>query len=156
MMEHLSPYMSFLIPHEAVHITVALLLCILIWRWYRSWSLMFLLLGITVIMDADHLFDCFIAFGGKFNMTDFWGGKYWYNTDQLFVPLHSWELIVLVWLLCWWRKRIDVGLTVTLAMSGHILVDQFTYTMHPLAYSLIYRAVHDFRSIYFSSAAFIR
>jgi hypothetical protein len=148
--------MSFLIKHEAVHLAVALLLCVLIWRWYQAWSLIFLLLGVSFLIDVDHLFDCFMVYGFDFSLIDFLSGKYWSNTDQLFVPLHSWELMGLIWLFCWWKKRVDIGLTVSLAMAGHMLVDQFTYTMHPLAYSLIYRAFHDFRSIYFSSAAFIR
>ncbi|HRZ86345.1 MAG TPA: hypothetical protein P5287_00870 [bacterium] len=154
-MENVAVYFDFLVKHEAIHLIVALLLCVLVYRWYQAWSLIFLLLGITLLMDADHLFDCYKVFGGNFNIQDFVLGKYWASTSSLFVPLHSWEIVIAAWLFCWYIGRVDIGLVIALAMSGHILVDQFTYAMHPLAYSFIFRAAHGFHSLYFTAGSFL-
>ena len=154
-MDSLSPYLEFLIQHELIHLSVAVLFGILIYRWYESFHLVALLIGISLFMDVDHLFDCVMALGSNFNVKDMVQGTYWAHTDKLFVLLHSWELLIPVWVICCIKKRFDIGVTITLAFLGHILVDQFTYTMHPLAYSFIYRMLHGFKSAYFTGESFL-
>ena len=96
-----------------------------------------------VLIDADHLVDYFRVRGLHFDWQDFMGSSYFADAGKIIVPLHSVELLGVLWLL---SSRLDRAATLGVATSFclHLLLDRLANPLHPLAYSLIFRWLHRF------------
>lgn len=138
-----------LIYHESIHFFVALAIAAFIYWRYKSWKLVFLVLGVSFLLDIDHLFDLMAAGGG---LKDAFSSSYFLSSNKVYVFLHSWELLIPWWIYIIWttprqssgRANYPLGWAVTLAFVGHLLVDQFSYGAYPLTYFLTYRIFHHF------------
>jgi len=105
----------------------------------------FILLSLFVsfAIDTDHFFDYWTACGFNLNLKRFFSANYFEINKKVFVPFHSWELIVFVFSLSftgpeWFFK------TIALAMFFHILWDSISYKIFPWDYSIIWRGLHGF------------
>jgi hypothetical protein len=96
-----------------------------------------------VAIDADHLVDYFRARGLCFDWQDFMGPDYFTDAGKIIVPLHSIELLALLWLLLPWLGWSAI-LGVTASFCLHLLLDLSAYPLHPLTYSFIFRWLHCF------------
>ena len=86
--------------------------------------------GAGVLIDADHVLDYY---------------NWYVRRDErfLFVPLHAWELsVVLLALLAAWYH--PLLLAAALGHVGHLVADQVGNRLYPLAYSIGYRALRRF------------
>lgn len=136
--------------HELSHFFTANLLSIFVFWKFRSKKMILVIFTATFLLDLDHLFDYFY-FAGNLKFWEYFGGvDFFVLSEKVFVPLHSWELTIFLGILGW-VKRLPLVLAVSLAMAGHILVDQFSYTSNLLAYFLIFRAVNDFSLFWFNN-----
>ena len=100
------------------------------------------------LIDADHALDLLFARigarGGPPLLESAATGAYFKQGAKVIVFLHSWELIA-VWVSVWvWAGRADVAVVGGLSWAAHLLIDHASYKLHPLAYSLVYRAAHRF------------
>lgn len=136
--------------HELTHFLVATVLGAgLFWK-YRSLKLILVTFAVTFLIDLDHLFDYFyfsgsLKFWGYFDNADFF-----ILSEKVFVPLHSWEAVIILGAMGLFRK-LPILIVVSIVMAGHILVDQFSYTSNPLAYFLIFRALNNFSLPWFDN-----
>lgn len=129
--------------HELTHFLVATVLGAGFFWKYRSLKLILVIFTVTFLIDLDHLFDYFYL-TGNLKFWEYLGRMdFFIASNTVFVLAHSWELVFLLGI--WgWKKRTTLILSISLAMAGHIIVDQFSYTSNPLAYFLIFRAANNF------------
>ena len=86
--------------------------------------------GVGVLMDVDHLYDCYQCYIKG-------------NLNKVYLLLHGWEysIVGLGALLVYYHP---IFLACILAHLCHVVTDQFANGLHPLGYSLTYRAVKRF------------
>lgn len=106
-------------------------------------------------IDADHLFDFGYYWLRHRNDPD-WSlirsGGYFDINGKIFVPLHSWELtLVLVVGLGIFTQNWILAFTTGAAHMAHLIQDMRTYHVRILGYSLISRAFHAFEQRNFCS-----
>ena len=139
----------FLFISELQHLLVTLVIALcLFWR-YRNWQLIPACFLFGFFIDIDHFFDYFACYGLNFDLSQFLDVcSYVDQSGKIYVLWHGWEYIILFWLIGRWtgnRKKIK-GLewAVSLSYLGHLLLDNFSFSHHPLAYSFIYRLLNNF------------
>ena len=123
------------------HFTVTMVLAVYFYLQKGSviWPVLCIIGGILI--DLDHFIDYFVCYGPRFDLRHFLYGGY-LRTGKFYVVFHSWELLILLWVLSRWQALI---FPLVLSMTGHMLIDQFLITVKkPLSYSIIYRYLHRF------------
>ena len=130
------------------HLPLSVLIGIIGWLAGGSWLCVPFALAVGWCIDADHLFDfayywlrhrknpdrSFILSGGYFDIN-----------GKIFVPLHSWELtLILVMGLGFFTQNWILAFTTGAAHTTHLLQDMRAYKVRVLGYSLISRAFRSF------------
>ncbi len=98
-------------------------------------------------LDLDHLFDYGLYLKNHqkhFNIKDFLSGKHFAKTHKIFVLLHSWELVIFLWIPYLYFGEIAFW-AASLALFSHLVVDQVTNKVYLLSYSLLYRLRTNFK-----------
>jgi len=109
---------------------------------------------INIFLDADHLFDYWLANGFNLNFKEFVrqtlsSDHYCKKSGKVFVPLHSWELLLLLLAVAWVLNLPQLATAFAFGFLPHLLWDQTTYAKRPLMYSFIFRALKNFDLEYF-------
>lgn len=130
-----------LLLHESIHLLAGGLIGLVFWRKERRVSYIFLAVLISLAIDLDHFVDFFIyAFNSR---TLDWSlaltSGYFSLSGQTFVPLHSYELVTVLFLIC--RLRF-----LALVLLIHILVDQIFYFLPLDHYFIFARIIKGFAS----------
>jgi membrane-bound metal-dependent hydrolase YbcI (DUF457 family) len=136
--------------HELTHLFLSLLIGYLVWRFLKK-SLAASLLGGLLggfLVDIDHFFDYIKAFGLRFNFYYFANGSQFAKTNKIYIPLHSFELAILLFLLGFLiLKKSRIGsflIAFSLALFIHLLIDTAANHMPFQAYFLTDRILNHF------------
>ena len=141
---------NFFIISELHHLLPAIVIGCFAYRKFRSLRLVGIIFAASFLIDLDHLIDLYL-FAGHLKFWQIFGKVDFFTESQkVFVLAHSWELVVLLGLWGWLRRKPAILLT-GLAFLGHILIDQLTYAPHPLGYFLTFRLLNNFDLAIFSS-----
>jgi hypothetical protein len=112
---------------------------------YRSPSAAVITFLVGWLIDLDHLVDYFAAHGKKISWFHFNEACHEKYSGKLYLPLHSYELLALFFLLFRGGQRQPVRVGVTLSILTHLLLDQrCNPSRKPLTYFLAHRARHRF------------
>lgn len=128
----------------ACHLGIALFLSLGIYVWFRSWKWALLCFVASFYTDLDHLYEYTLAYSWDWELKSIFTGEYFKIVDKRYVWLHSYETLVVVWLLAWTLKKIPAAVAFSFGFLGHLMIDQITYPLTPLAYSLIHRWANGF------------
>lgn len=146
--------------HELVHLLISLAIGFLVWRKYKEPLPAFVaaLLG-GIYIDADHLFDYYLAFGFNFNLSYFLNSYQFSVSRKIYVPFHAWEWVILLLVLIvilerrYYRHRAKVlkyllsfFLALTLGIYSHLIIDTVTNDTTLPGYSIIYRVINNFNT----------
>ncbi len=136
----------FYVQHELIHLVVAIFLAYLIFTWSHSKRAVIICLTYSIFIDLDHLFDFFLYNKGlSFDIALFFSSNFFLANGKVYVPLHGWEYAIILLILgIFIKKYRDIYVALSLAIIGHLLVDQFCYGMTPFKYFLVYRWVYGF------------
>jgi len=135
-----------LLGHLLGHLAIALVISFFIYRKTKKIWLAVLCLFVSFAIDIDHLADYWIAYGFGFSLVKFLESEYFGINKMVFVPLHSWELVGLFFLLSKFVKKYKwIFLTIALAMLGHMLWDMLSYGIFLQDYFLIWRGLRGFK-----------
>ncbi len=92
-----------------------------------------------IFIDLDHAFDFFLMRKrvprSYVELVDFCKEP----TGKIYLFLHSYELMALLWATCFWGKLPLVFVGALFGMSVHLLLDQLTNPVHPVGYFISYR-----------------
>jgi membrane-bound metal-dependent hydrolase YbcI (DUF457 family) len=92
------------------------------------------------LIDIDHIVDYVKAHGWKPKWSVFNEAKHEHYSGKLYVPLHSYELIALFFMLCRRPEKHPYRVGVTLSVLTHLLLDQkCNPSRKPLTYFLAHR-----------------
>lgn len=150
----LSMYSS-LTCHEIVHFLLSIIVGLVVWRMvqHKKNPYRFILpsfigafLG-EFFLDIDHLLDYFIAFGIRFRLDYFLSGMQFAKLHKTFVPLHSWELVVIIVFIAIVIKNKSVRyffIALAIGLFTHLVYDTVYNHFYILGYSFIYRYLHNF------------
>lgn len=135
--------------HETLHILVTITIAFFAYWRYRKISLVVAVCLVGLCLDIDHIFDFIWA---QANVSQLLTGDYFTTSGKVYVLFHAWE-----WIIVWWifiifilpaidKQKIhyDLGLVVTCAFLGHMLIDQFSYQTKPETYFITFRILHNF------------
>jgi hypothetical protein len=147
--------------HELIHLCLSLLVGFFIWKCFRtSLSVLFASLLGGFFIDIDHIFDYIMAFGMKLNLFYFFKGYAFLKSDKIYIPLHSWELAII--LLCisffyYFRTTNSTNstnltnstkqaliLAFSLSLFLHLSTDVGVDNVKVQSYSILYRASNNF------------
>ncbi|NQT32702.1 MAG: hypothetical protein HQ594_03405 [Candidatus Omnitrophica bacterium] len=124
-----------------IHLILALVLAAFFYWLTGRWVWPILGIAGGILIDIDHFVDYFNHYGLKFVFSDFYCQNYGVSGKR-YVFLHSWEIIILLWLISRWVLWITPIVT---GMTIHLLADYiFHQHMHFIYFSLIYRWYHKF------------
>ncbi len=134
--------------HESIHVILSLTVAYIVWKLYKK-PLPAIIGAVSggLLIDFDHLFDYFLAFGTKLNVSYFLHGYAFLKSDKIYVPLHAWEwVILLVIIVTISKSKIlkSILLSCALALFLHLLVDVKVNHVTFLGYSIIYRTENKF------------
>ena len=135
------------------HLPLSVLIGILGWLAGGSWLCVPLALAVGWCIDADHLID-FAYYWMRLRKNPQWSfilsGGYFDINGKIFVPLHSWELtLILVARVGFFTKNWILALTTGAAHTSHLLQDMRAYQVRILGYSLISRYLRAFEQLDF-------
>ncbi|OGI20263.1 MAG: hypothetical protein A3B68_05420 [Candidatus Melainabacteria bacterium RIFCSPHIGHO2_02_FULL_34_12] len=100
---------------------------------------------VGTLIDLDHIIDYLYAHGKRWDWKKVNGAHHERFSGKLYVPLHSYELVLLFFLL-----TLDPALTawrvgISISLIAHFLCDQFFNPNRKFStYFLIYRLIHKF------------
>lgn len=138
--------------HETIHIVLSLLAGFITYKIFQNqaspiFSLLFFAFLAGVLVDLDHLFDYFFAFGLRFNPKYFVKGYNFLKSEKIYTLLHGFEYVaVFLALTLIFKSEVlkSIFLAITLAHFFHLTADIFLNNLPPKSYSLLYRAKHNF------------
>ena len=107
-------------------------------------------------INADHLYYFSYYWLGNRKNTDLSmirSGEYFRKNSKIFVPLHSWELtLIMVIVLGFLTQNWILSVTTVIAHMAHLIQDMRAYHVRILGYSFISRAFNSFEQRGFCSA----
>ncbi|OGM02435.1 hypothetical protein A3K72_02320 [Candidatus Woesearchaeota archaeon RBG_13_36_6] len=105
-------------------------------------ALMCFLSGFLLI-DLDHFFD-FWVYKKKITFSREFFEKYCEISGKIYIFFHSFELILLLWVLFAVFDIGIVGIGIIVGLLSHLVIDLLGNGMHPLGYFLTYRVLKGF------------
>ena len=139
------------------HLPISLLIGILGWWSGGGWECVPFALAFGWCIDVDHLYDFgYYWFRNKKNLdlSMILSGEYFSKNAKIFVPLHSWELtLILITCLGFLMQNWILAITTAVAHIAHLIQDMHTYKVRLLGYSFISRAFQKFEQRGFCSSS---
>ena len=138
--------LQFLALHELLHAVVAGGLAYFIGRRYRSRSAAMICFCVSFFSDADHLLDylLFTEFN-RFDVLEFLRSPQYRASGLPLLLFHAYEWVAGLSIIAWfsprWRRP---AFAAALGLFAQIFIDQLSYSLHPLHYFFIFRAMHGF------------
>lgn len=111
-----------------------------------------------VFIDLDHFIDYYLNYGFtyKIKMKEFYEVFDEIKLPKIYVFLHSFELLIVFWILIFLIPLGRIYLAVAIGMTQHIFLDQIYNPVFPRAYFLSYRLLNGFRKEYICTASKIK
>lgn len=136
--------MGYFFIHELFHLLIALLVGVLSFAIFKKKAVFLISLVVSLGVDLDHLFD-YLSYFGLNLRSPITGPDYFCLSGKLFIPLHAWELLPLLFALTFIKPRWRyIFTTISLSLAGHFFLDQLSNGMYPLGYSLLFRLINSF------------
>lgn len=135
--------------HELLHIFVYISFVFPIYFFFaKHFTYKSFLVGIltTLLIDFDHLFDYLYFKGFGFKLTEFLSGRYFDLSGKVFVPFHSWEVVLLLIILYLTRYKKSWILFISIGIAAHLVLDLVYYGLPFHIYFLVHRAINGFNS----------
>ena len=100
---------------------------------------------VGTLIDLDHVIDYIYAHGKKWDWKKVKAAHHEKTSGKLYVPLHSYELLILFFLLTLKPELTPWRDGITLSVLSHFLCDQFFNPNRKFStYFLIHRIIHKF------------
>ena len=100
---------------------------------------------VGTLIDLDHIIDYLYAHGKKWDWKKINGAHHERFSGKLYVPLHSYELLLIFFLLTLSPSLTPWRVGISLSLLAHFLCDQFFNPGRKFStYFLIHRIIHNF------------
>jgi len=102
-----------------------------------------------VFLDIDHFLDCYVNYGWRFKMEDFYTYCREIRFDKLTLVFHSFELIILFWIAIYVFSLGNIAKAIAIGATQHLFFDQMVNVardrLDPRRYFLLFRLSKGFR-----------
>lgn len=127
------------------HVGISAVVSVGFWHVTQSWLATFLCFLSGVLIDVDHHLDCYLG-SGKFpfrykDLVTFCESD---QHSKFYLFFHSYELLLLLWLLISVFQLGPVWMGVLLGATVHLICDDIVNPMKPVSYFFSYRLYHKF------------
>ncbi len=138
--------------HELLHIFSSMTIGVIGGMITKEWTLTIttsLIAG--VFIDLDHLYDYWRAFGIKFNLKYFLKGYQFLKNEKIYLPLHAWELVFLLFFITYFIDFTNfmnfktILLTFSFSLFFHLVIDIFTNKLFFSSYLYLNRLFSRFQ-----------
>jgi hypothetical protein len=136
---------SYFMFTEILHFSSGLILFLIFLPIFGIWPSILTFFG-AFLIDSDHMFDYMIYLiktKEGFSLKRFFKCKFFETTGKSYLPLHSWEISAAL-ITGYLITGIPWTLVLGTAMLVHIITDQITNSVKPLAYFLFLRLARGF------------
>ncbi|MDD5627260.1 MAG: hypothetical protein PHW01_04615 [Patescibacteria group bacterium] len=130
-----------------IHVLSSTLLAFTFYYFTRSLTGAIALLFTGVILDLDHLLDFWKSRPrNPCNIKEFLHPEnYMRRNSKVLVPLHSYEIVILLWLITWQFHERAILVALACAFTLHLILDDIGNELKTFSYFLIYRIYKKFR-----------
>jgi hypothetical protein len=155
--------------HILIHLLLSIVAGVIGWSIFKrkhilNWCITVGIIG-GVLIDSDHLFDHFMAYGLHFDPRGFISGTHFIINNKIYVPLHGYEyVLILLGIILFFHNKtlsshshktirasqtlsirlVPILISLTLAMLFHLIFDVYVNDMPWQSYSILYRISHNF------------
>lgn len=131
------------------HLVISAFSAAFIYAWFLSFSAALASFLAGVFIDLDHVPEYWAFRGRKSRFKDFYRIRLADQKEKIYLFLHSFELIFLLWCAINFFKLDMLWVAVAFNASAHLLLDQFSNPrFSPYTYFLTYRILKKFKSRY--------
>jgi len=129
------------------HVLSSAILAIVFYYFTQSLTAIAVLLLSGVFIDLDHLLDFWKTRPrNPLSLKEFLHpGNYMHQNRKVFVPFHSYELIILLWLLSREFNWPLILIALSSAFTLHLILDDIGNHLKTFSYFLIYRTFKKFQ-----------
>ena len=101
-----------------------------------------------IFLDLDHIIDYLYHSNFKFTVKGFFHTCEGYRLKRFFLFLHSYEILILLWLIFLLRGRDRILLGVNIGYTAHLITDQFANATLPFTYFFTFRLLKAFKNVF--------
>ncbi|MDP8246718.1 MAG: hypothetical protein P9M00_01135 [Candidatus Tritonobacter lacicola] len=110
----------------------------------RSFAMALGVLVGGVLIDLDHFVEHFSYRGLSLDLRDMFHLCYYNLHSKLYLLLHSYELLVIIWIAALFVAKSDFLTGFAIGFTIHIIMDQIDNPARALSYFFIFRAIKKF------------
>ncbi len=97
-----------------------------------------------VFIDLDHIVDYYLNYGVNYKLKEVYVTLCESRLDKFYVFLHSFELLVIFWILIFLIPLNNIFCAIAIGFTQHVFLDQIHNPIKPRAYFLAYRIANKF------------
>lgn len=127
------------------HIVISGIIGIFVWAWFKSAGCAIIAFASGVLIDLDHFIDYYANFGFTLNLNRIYDACHKMKFSKLYVVLHSYELIALLWISIFIFGLSHYWTAAAIGLTQHMIIDQITNPINNLGYFLAYRIIRKFK-----------
>jgi hypothetical protein len=127
------------------HIAISSVVSVFVYYFFKSFPAAFASFLTGTLIDFDHFFDYYANHHFTLSLRKVYEASEATNFKKLYLLLHSYELVVILWLAITILSLGPIWKGVAIGLTQHMIVDQFTNPMTFKGYFLIYRIAKGFK-----------
>ena len=148
-MKKLHIFADSLFAHEMLHLCSGIAMFFLLWKMFGQIKYGVLGFLVSLLIDIDHYLEGLIANRLNFSwIFKTYPNEYWRKTGVITLLFHSWELLLIVFLIGIISNHRLLALSIVYPAALHYLIDNLIYTsfrgMSVLQYFLVFRVINGF------------
>lgn len=126
------------------HAVTSGIISIFVWSHFHSVWCAFVSFAAGTLIDLDHLIDYYANHPYTANLKKIYVACLDMNLKKLYLVLHSYEFIILLWFAIYTFSLSDIWKAVAIGFTQHLIFDQIINPITPLGYFLTYRIIKGF------------
>ncbi len=126
------------------HVIASGFISALVWIYFKSFGCAAASFLSGILIDLDHLIDYYANHGFTLRVKTMYDTCRNIRFNKLYIILHSYELIVLLWILIYLLSLPNIWKAIAIGLTQHLILDQLTNPIRRPGYFIVYRIAHGF------------
>lgn len=126
------------------HVIASGFISIFVWAYFKSFGLAAVSFASGILIDLDHFIDYYSNHAFTLNVKVMFDNCINIRFKKLYLVLHSYEVIALLWLAIDIFHLSNAWKAVAIGFTQHLIFDQITNPINKLGYFLAYRIIKGF------------
>ncbi len=126
------------------HVASSAIVAGILYVLFKSWSMSFSCFLSGILIDLDHIYDFIKETGSPIKFKELYGLAKKNNITHCTIVFHSWELVLLLFMVAWFTNWNPWIAGVLIGFGHHMIMDAFHNKVTILPYSFIWRWKNNF------------